>query len=165
MPGACYPAHRRLPGRDLHPLRKRSEQRAHRLQSHLERSSRHDAPCKYATPGDEAAHERHRRRECERARHSLRRLIETTDENPAPILIIRGDHGRATFPGTRARLRLEEPRGGALLELTQARRRPSRAAARVAAWPASPVCVSILRVISSLLYQYVKTHFSTPCNI
>src|SRR5437762_4661271 len=49
MPGACYPAHRRLPGRDLHPLRKRSEQRAHRLQSHLERSSRHDAPRAHVT--------------------------------------------------------------------------------------------------------------------
>src|SRR5439155_6157143 len=75
--------------------------------------------CKYATPGDEAAHERHRRRECERARDSLRRLIETTDENPAAILIIRGDHGRATVPGTRARLRLEGPPVGTDAELIE----------------------------------------------
>ena len=26
IPGACYPAHRCLPGRDLHPLQKRSKQ-------------------------------------------------------------------------------------------------------------------------------------------
>jgi len=42
--GVCYPAHRRLPGRDSHPLEKRSEQRAHLLQKKLEPSLRHDAP-------------------------------------------------------------------------------------------------------------------------
>ena len=44
IPGACYPAHRRLPGRDLHPLEKRSEQRTCLFQSQFERPSRHDAP-------------------------------------------------------------------------------------------------------------------------
>ena len=44
MPGACYPALRRLPGRDLHPLEKRSVQTMPRPPSATVVRLRHDAP-------------------------------------------------------------------------------------------------------------------------
>jgi hypothetical protein len=45
MFGACYPALRRLPGRDSHPLEKRSEKDGPSLLAEAEPVFRHDAPC------------------------------------------------------------------------------------------------------------------------
>jgi hypothetical protein len=67
MPGACYPALRRLPGRDSHPLEKRSVNYPALGLKADRRVSRHDAPWSKSSALEHGALRRLRsvRRECE----------------------------------------------------------------------------------------------------